>query len=65
MNWLYYTDKRLEKVVQDSRALIAKSKLPLDDYEGLDLAVPRLTAGGIITLERTLIKLQALLDARR
>ena len=61
INWLYYTNGRLAKVIRDSRTLIEKSREPSDGDEG-DLAVPRLTAGGIITLERTLVKLQALLE---
>ncbi|KAH7929335.1 hypothetical protein BV22DRAFT_1109934 [Leucogyrophana mollusca] len=64
INWLYYTSGRLEKVLRDSRALIEKSKLNLEATEAdQEVAVPRLTMGGIITLERTLGKLQALLDA--
>jgi len=62
MNWLYYTKGRLAKVLNDARQLITKSKNePAGDVDQ-DLAVPRLTAGGIITLERTLGKLQLLLD---
>ncbi|KAK7468727.1 hypothetical protein VKT23_003230 [Stygiomarasmius scandens] len=69
VKWLYYTNGKLEKVVSDARALIEKSKKDTlssssstteDDGE---VAVPRLTAGGIITLERTLNKLQGLVDA--
>ncbi|KAG6911555.1 hypothetical protein DXG01_011857 [Tephrocybe rancida] len=63
IKWLYYQNHRLEKVLRDARALIQKSKAtPQLDTTDSDLAVPRLTAGGIITLERTLNKLQALLD---
>jgi len=65
ISWFYYTHGRLEKVVCNSRALIEKSKLPPEDHEDLELAVPRLTVGGIITLERTLNKLQGLLDSHR
>jgi len=61
ITWWYYNNRRLEKVILDSRALIAKSKLPSED-DDRELAVPRLTGGGIITLERTLSKLQGLLD---
>lgn len=61
INWLYYTNGRLAKVIRDSRTLIEKSRGPSHGDED-DLAVPRLTAGGIITLERTLIKLQTLLE---
>jgi len=64
ITWWYYTNRKLEKVILDSRALIAKSKLPPGD-DDRELAVPRLTGGGIITLERTLSKLQSLLDSHR
>ncbi|KAJ8487538.1 hypothetical protein ONZ51_g4099 [Trametes cubensis] len=63
----YYTNGKLRKVLDDARTLIEKSRatkeveeLPEADRER---AVPRLSSGGIITLERTLAKLQALLDA--
>ncbi|THV05997.1 hypothetical protein K435DRAFT_744206 [Dendrothele bispora CBS 962.96] len=66
MKWLYYTNRRLEKVVSDARALIEKSKEASSSTtaEEDEVAIPRLTAGGIITLERTLTKLQGLLDAQ-
>ncbi|KAI0348532.1 hypothetical protein BDW22DRAFT_1366335 [Trametopsis cervina] len=70
VKWMYYRHGKLEKVVRDARALIDKSKIPAED-KGLsegptenDAAVPRLTGGGIIALERTLTKLQLLLDSR-
>ena len=64
IHWLYHTKGKLRKVVQDARALIEKSKAtPADAEVDGDRAVPRLTSGGIITLDRTLIRLQALLDA--
>jgi len=62
---IYYKNKLLEKVVRDARTLIEKSRSMQDEPprpEDSDAAVPRLTAGGIITLERTLTKLQSLLD---
>lgn len=65
INWLYYTKGKLAKVLCDSRQLIEKSKPEPDGELDPDIAVPRLTAGGIITLERTLVKLQALLDRRQ
>lgn len=62
INWLYYTKGRLAKVLSDARQLIEKSKNePMGDSDQ-ELAVPRLTTGGIITLERTLGKLQILLE---
>ncbi|EPQ60517.1 hypothetical protein GLOTRDRAFT_135189 [Gloeophyllum trabeum ATCC 11539] len=62
IRWMYYTNGKLEKVLRDANALIEKSKTKLED-SSQDLAVPRLTSGGIITLERTLTKLKALLDS--
>jgi ubiquitin-conjugating enzyme E2 O len=60
---MYYTNGRLKKVVHDAQVLIEKSKIPLDQAEADgDVAVPRLSGGGIITLDRTLAKLQGLLD---
>ncbi|KAI0371562.1 hypothetical protein BV20DRAFT_965322 [Pilatotrama ljubarskyi] len=66
LHWFYYTNGKLRKVLNDARKLIEKSRamqgeeIPEEDRER---AVPRLSSGGIITLERTLAKLQALLDA--
>lgn len=62
INWLYYTKGRLAKVLSDARQLVEKSKNNPTDESDHDLAVPRLTTGGIITLERTLGKLQILLE---
>ncbi|KAL6309869.1 hypothetical protein BKA93DRAFT_814242 [Sparassis latifolia] len=63
IHWFYYTTGKLAKVLNDARGLIQKSKTTSEDTEAdRDLAVPRLTGGGIITLERTLAKLQSLLD---
>ena len=61
---IYYTQKRLHKVVADAQSLIEKSQSQSQEIpDDQDLAVPRLTAGGILSLGRTLTKLQALLDA--
>ncbi|KAG5647587.1 hypothetical protein DXG03_008940 [Asterophora parasitica] len=68
VKWLYYQNRRLEKVLRDARALVEKSLPSSSSDENLndrDLAVPRLTAGGIITLERTLNRLQILHDSYR
>jgi ubiquitin-conjugating enzyme E2 O len=56
INWLYHGQHRLEKVLQDAKVLIEKSKSKTaPDVTGAEeLAVPRLTAGGILTLERIL-----------
>ena len=64
LKWLYFTNGRLKKILDSARALIAKSKTQTEDTEAdKELAVPRLSGGGIITLERTLAKLQAIHDA--
>jgi ubiquitin-conjugating enzyme E2 O len=67
ISWMYYRNGCLEKVVHDARMLIEKSRIPLDqaeaDGDDGDVAVPRLSGGGIITLDRTLAKLQALLSS--
>ncbi|KAH9943144.1 uncharacterized protein BXZ73DRAFT_40439 [Epithele typhae] len=65
LRWFYYTNGKLTKVLEDARALIKKSQEGKEEPTEADreLAVPRLSGGGIITLERTLVKLQALLDA--
>ncbi|KAK2461639.1 hypothetical protein APHAL10511_006102 [Amanita phalloides] len=66
IRWLYYTQGRLKKVLDDARKLVQKSRSGCPDGEfDSELAVPRLTTGGIITLERTLVKLQGLLDSYR
>lgn len=73
INWLYYSNGKLDKVIRGSRTLIEKSKAVIpskdlevgggdDDREGL--AVPRLTGGGIIMLERILVKLEGLKKSR-
>ena len=62
--WLYHQNHRLEKVLWDAKMLIEKSKtIPGITEVDQDLAVPRLTVGGIITLERILSRLQVILDA--
>ncbi|KAF8213205.1 hypothetical protein K438DRAFT_1803556 [Mycena galopus ATCC 62051] len=65
IEWLYHRSGRLDKVVNDAQRLIEKSKhtaadAPADSEEDGELAVPRLSAGGIITLDRTLTKLMSL-----
>ncbi|KAF9015536.1 hypothetical protein BDQ17DRAFT_1341239 [Cyathus striatus] len=63
IKWFYYKHRRLDKVLQGARRLIEKSKSnPEISEEDQDLAVPRLTEGGIITLGRTLNKLESLLN---
>ncbi|KAJ6509383.1 hypothetical protein C8R47DRAFT_1098497 [Mycena vitilis] len=64
MEWLYHRSGRLDKVINDAQKLIEKSQGTagevFDSAEDHELAVPRLSAGGIITLDRTLGKLIAL-----
>lgn len=71
INWLYHKHDRLGKVLGDARALVEKSRgeepqgaspgtASSDGDRDREPAVPRLTTGGIITLERTLAKLEAL-----
>ncbi|KAI0307690.1 hypothetical protein B0F90DRAFT_1807124 [Multifurca ochricompacta] len=72
IHWLYHKRGRLAKVLCDARSLVEKSRTEASQEPSItsppaseggrdrELAVPRLTAGGIITLERTLIKLEAL-----
>lgn len=70
IHWLYYTRGKLAKVIHDSRSLIASSQqsqnAPLTtssaSYEN-ERAVLRLTLGGILPLQRTLLHLQALLSS--
>jgi len=67
IEWLYYKNNRLEKILKESRALISASREPAEETShghADDDAVPRLSGGGIITLERTLTKLQTFLDSR-
>jgi ubiquitin-conjugating enzyme E2 O len=63
INWLYYKQDKLQKVLADARSLVKKSRdEPVDSKTVMssDRAVPRLTSGAIITLERILSKLEAL-----
>ena len=60
---IYYTRGKLAKVVASAWKLIEVSKGMKEGEEKEDLAVPRLSAGGILTLSRTMEKLQSLLTA--
>lgn len=63
---MYFANGKLDKVLQHSEALIERSKAPgaeADDGE-YDLAIPRLTAGGIIALQRVLGRLKSLRSSR-
>ncbi|KLO15052.1 hypothetical protein SCHPADRAFT_902766 [Schizopora paradoxa] len=61
INDIYYTKGRLQQVISKSNALIAKSReaegKDLEDDDS-DLAVPHLTAGGVLALSRTMTKLE-------
>lgn len=67
IEWLYHTNGKLTKILRDARALIEKSKKDKDKEtpagDDSERAVPRLSGGGIITVERTLTRLQAISDA--
>jgi ubiquitin-conjugating enzyme E2 O len=69
LEWMYFTNGKLGKVISDARSLIEKSNVDpvASSANGVDeeeRAVPRLSQGGILTLTRTLGKLQVILDAR-
>jgi len=66
IDWIYFSDGKLDKVLQHSEALIGRSgAVSADsDDESYDLAVPRLTAGGIISLRRVLGRLQSLRSSK-
>ncbi|KAF9076116.1 hypothetical protein BDP27DRAFT_1313919 [Rhodocollybia butyracea] len=65
IRWLYYSNKLLEKVLNNCQALIHSSRQQseesMEDQERC--AISRLTAGGIIALERHARALQTLLDS--
>lgn len=59
---MYITRGKLTKVINTSRSLMEKSRTTKEsDDDNSDLAVPRLTGGGIIPLTRVLDRLDALL----
>ena len=58
---IYFDQGKLAKVIGSAHALMEKSKTtPEGHEEDSDLAVPRLTGGGVITLSRILDKLETL-----
>ncbi|KAF8338031.1 uncharacterized protein EI90DRAFT_3118487 [Cantharellus anzutake] len=69
IHWIYFTAGKLKKLLHNADTLIARSQSA--DPEGSlseateDSSVPRLTVGGAITLKRTLVKLQTILDNSR
>ena len=60
ITWLYYGKDRLKKVIDDAEALIERSKHPAEmiDAKYPELAMQRLTAGGVISLTRILNRLR-------
>jgi ubiquitin-conjugating enzyme E2 O len=62
IKWLYITDGRLAKVIQNAHTLIQKSRDSSSDSDDADAAIPRLTAGGAIALGRTLSRLEAIVQ---
>jgi ubiquitin-conjugating enzyme E2 O len=69
LSWFYYERGRLQNVIREARELIEKSKCAEGTGEAAmtvasDRAVPRLTAGGVLMLSRTLTKLEVLWEAR-
>jgi ubiquitin-conjugating enzyme E2 O len=64
--WLYHTDRRLEKVIKAARALIQKSsnEETTPAAPSSEAAVPVLSEGGIIMLERTVKKLEGIMEKR-
>ena len=61
--WLYHSKGRLKKVVDDAEVLIERSKHPVEVIEATypELAMQRLTAGGVISLTRILTRLRVYL----
>lgn len=59
IEYLYFKQSRLQKVMDDANTLINQSRHSQDasDLAWERYAVPRLTAGGVIMLERILKKL--------
>jgi ubiquitin-conjugating enzyme E2 O len=58
LHWLYFASGRLDKVLRDSETLIERSETHSEGSR--DAAVPRLTAGGIISLRRVLENLKSI-----
>lgn len=61
LRWMYFDCGRLNKVITQARSHIISSQAH-GEQDPL-AAIPRLTTGGIILLERTLSKLEALQEA--
>jgi ubiquitin-conjugating enzyme E2 O len=66
LSWLYYKKGRLGKLIADADNLIKRSGSEEDAaLTDPDVAIPRLSMGGVIALNRTLSKLRALLEAQK
>lgn len=68
LNDIYYTKGRLQQVISKANALVAKSQdADVNESDDLDddLAVPHLTAGGVLALSRTMMKLEQILSANQ
>jgi len=73
LEWMYFDRAKLSRVIDDAKRLIEASgssssggadmSRTIPGWE--DKAVPKLTPGGILPLERTLVKLEAILVGRR
>ncbi|KAJ7596874.1 hypothetical protein C8J56DRAFT_1041125 [Mycena floridula] len=60
IEYLYHTTGRLQKLLDDANSLISKSKATeISEEVDQDVAVPRLSAGGVLTLQKLLTRLQA------
>ena len=62
---IYHNQGRLRIVIEKANALMQKSKdTPEHANHDDDLAVSRLTQGGMISLSRTMLKLEALSNSK-
>jgi ubiquitin-conjugating enzyme E2 O len=65
MKWFYFTNRKIDQVISNARRLIEISTPePADEVNG-DAAVPFLSEGGVIMLQRTLTKLEGIRDAQQ
>lgn len=66
LSWLYYKKGRLAKLIADADNLIKRSGSEEDaEMTNADAAIPKLSMGGVIALNRTLTKLRALLESQK
>jgi ubiquitin-conjugating enzyme E2 O len=66
ITWFYYTKGGLARVLTHAEVLVQRSADSSTELSKADneLAIPRLSAGGALTLKRTLVKLRSLLEAK-